>query len=159
MRFEHFDDDSFRITDRNLSPNDANPVIRFGPLSTSLSKLFEDGFVLAVYGWERSRLSEKYIRRNIYLTRELQVQTERYKVARVFHGEIMKADTLSDFVRNDIQLIKRGAAPSNRLPCPSNDNPDPWEMIMEKYPQKPVTMIGNMTIHEAVRQSLKGGTL
>lgn len=112
-------------------------TIFFGPLSTSLSDLFYDGFALEVVVVRRD------LRRGLKRKSKLRLRhgRERYMIGRFLSRDLLESDDLTGFVREMKNLLQ---VPD--LPVPDDD---PLDLLLQKYPKKiQGIMIGNQTLKE-----------
>lgn len=126
------------VTQRILTPESANPTLFFGPVSTTLKDLFEQGYHLRAICYKvgrRTQYSEK-----LHLVKG----REKWLVGRVPRSwfEDTKGLLLCDFIKNNKQMF--GSV--------SYDTRDPLEQLMLAYPKrKKQVMMGNQTVKEFVR--------
>lgn len=137
-----FEDNSFLIIQNYVHPN-TDKTIRFGPLSTTLTELFQKGYVLRL---------DSYIGRSfhkIYLVYSNDIN-ERYFIAKIKNEQFIENRGISLSC-----YVKEGTSPKS---CHTHSaNVDYFTELQKKYPvkTKKIANIGNQTILEYVKQNLK----
>ena len=100
----------------------------------------------------KQRLYAYFNRHKLHL--ENKKTKERYVVAKAVLGDFFGDYSLSDYVRHNSQMIRRGAAREIIKTTPQ-EPVDPWLVLCQRHPTpKPVIMIGNRTVPEIVREKL-----
>lgn len=152
LEFNTYDDGSFSLVEPKLSGH-MDPTICFGPLSTKLSSLYSFGFTLRSYGGStRTGLIDKDVPRKLHL--ENTETGERYLIGKICLRDIIQFGlSLSDYVDDEVQMIKRAAGRTHDPELPVER--DPWDILKQRYPQRRTTiMIGNQTVAEYVKSML-----
>lgn len=152
---KRYDDGSFTVVETTCPEDARRLVLKFGPLSATLGNLYDIGFRLEVHGWEQRHGGFPYCNRHKVHLYSPETK-ERYLVAKALLGDLMGNLSLADFLRTDMQLIKRGAG--REITIKPEPNTDPWLQLREKYhTTRPAMMVGNRTLAEVVRASLEEG--
>lgn len=125
---------------------DHNPTIVFGPLSASLSELYKKGYAIRAICYKVGTKSPWYEKIHLVKGRE------KWLLGRVPRSWFLEnqrgtSSSLASFVKDGVQVIHKSSfetyAPLEAL-----------GMLYPKRSQKKVSMIGNMTIKEFVREEL-----
>ena len=114
-------------------------ILVFGPLSSTLGDLSDQGYYLSVSGGSYPRHGHFSVR--VYLNKG----SERYFLGKMSRSDYMTGKNLCSVVRSGKQLIEK---------CRSGPQ-DPWEPLTKKYPKKPKNVfVGNRTLREYLQDNL-----
>lgn len=139
------EDDGSYIIQQSYTVNNYHEKINFGPLSTAIGKLFDDGWFLLICGNVKNKSVTLHLENG---------GRDFYVIAKNNIEAFLKVDDLSVFIKSTQNYLLKKCDHSKNYNTKALENP--LDVLKKKYPyKKPQTMIGNLTLPEYVKQQLK----